>query len=326
MRFRLIALDADGTALDPDGRVRPAVRAAVGAAQQRGVRVVLCTGRRYRTALPILEALELDGAAVVHNGAVVKDAHNGATLHHNYLPRDLYPVALSIMRKLGPPLVYVDHYHENLDLVTETPERSHPYQEEYWRDNTDVGRVVDSLDRPPSDALVREQGKMIAKAEDFFLEKTQNILQTNLHAELERYLGPKGIIVDAVLVRDINLPAVLTQAIEQKKEREQAVERQKAELERFRTEQLEKVALAQAERKAAEEEFKRRKILADARAYEINQINKAVARNPAYIQLQALEALKSMSKDPAAKIYFMDANSPQPLPLMHMGDALGGSR
>ncbi|MEE8580014.1 MAG: Cof-type HAD-IIB family hydrolase [Myxococcota bacterium] len=154
MRFRLIALDADGTALDPDGRVRPAVRAAVGAAQQRGVRVVLCTGRRYRTALPILEALELDGAAVVHNGAVVKDAHNGATLHHNYLPRDLYPVALSIMRKLGPPLVYVDHYHENLDLVTETPERSHPYQEEYWRDNTDVGRVVDSLDRPPSDALV----------------------------------------------------------------------------------------------------------------------------------------------------------------------------
>ncbi len=179
---------------------------------------------------------------------------------------------------------------------------------------------------PKLRSLVREQGKMIAKAEDFFLEKTQNILQTNLHAELERYLGPKGIIVDAVLVRDINLPAVLTQAIEQKKEREQAVERQKAELERFRTEQLEKVALAQAERKAAEEEFKRRKILADARAYEINQINKAVARNPAYIQLQALEALKSMSKDPAAKIYFMDANSPQPLPLMHMGDSLGGSR
>ena len=179
---------------------------------------------------------------------------------------------------------------------------------------------------PKLRSLVREQGKMIAKAEDFFLEKTQSILQTNLHAELERYLGPKGIMIDAVLVRDINLPPVLTQAIEQKKEREQAVERQKAELERFRTEQLQKVALAEAERKAAEEEFKRRKILADARAYEINQINKAVARNPAYIQLQALEALKTMSKDPAAKIYFMDSKSTRPLPLMHMGDSLGGTR
>jgi hypothetical protein len=27
-----------------------------------------------------------------------------------------------------------------------------------------------------------------------------------------------------------------------------------------------------------------------------------------------------MSKDPAAKIYFMDSNSTQPLPLMNIGD------
>jgi hypothetical protein len=30
--------------------------------------------------------------------------------------------------------------------------------------------------------------------------------------------------------------------------------------------------------------------------------------------------LKAMSKDPAAKLYFMDSNSPQPLPLMHLGE------
>ena len=108
-------------------------------------------------------------------------------------------------------------------------------------------------------------------------------------------------------------------AIEQKKEREQAVERQKAELERFRTEQLQQVAKAQAERLAAEENAKKVKILADARAYEIKAINDAVASNPSYIQLQALEALKEMSKDPAAKLYFMDSNSPSPLPLLNLG-------
>ena len=123
-----------------------------------------------------------------------------------------------------------------------------------------------------------------------------------------------------MLIRDISLPPVLAKAIEQKKEREQAVERQKAELERFRTEQLQKVALAEAERQAAEEEAQKKRILADARAYEIREINKATASNPAYVQLQALEALKSMAKDPAAKIYFMDGNSPSPLPLLHMGD------
>lgn len=175
---------------------------------------------------------------------------------------------------------------------------------------------------PKLRSLVREQGKMIPKAEDFFLEKTQQILESNLLAGLREYLDPKGIMVQAVLLRDINLPAVLTKAIEQKKEREQAVERQKAELERFRTEQLQAVAKAAAEREAAEEQAIQVRTLADARAYEIREINKAIANNPAYIQLQSLEALKAISKDPASKIYFMDSNSPRPLPLMHLGDIL----
>jgi regulator of protease activity HflC (stomatin/prohibitin superfamily) len=175
---------------------------------------------------------------------------------------------------------------------------------------------------PKLRSILREQGKSIPKAEDFFQEATQERLQTNLETSLQEYLAPRGIEVQAVLIRDINLPPFITKAIEQKKEREQAVERQKAELERFRTEQQQKVAAAEAERHAAEEEAKRRRIQADARAYEIEQINKAVAKNPSYIQLQALEALRAISKDPAAKVYFMDSDSPQPLPLMHMGDAL----
>ena len=64
----------------------------------------------------------------------------------------------------------------------------------------------------------------------------------------------------------------------------------------------------------------------DAQAYEITQINNAIARNPAYIQLQSLEALKAISKDPASKVYFMDGSSPSPLPLMHIGDPPSAQR
>ena len=39
-----------------------------------------------------------------------------------------------------------------------------------------------------------------------------------------------------------------------------------------------------------------------------------------YVKLQALEALKAISKDPASKIYFMDGDSPSPLPLMNIGN------
>ena len=173
---------------------------------------------------------------------------------------------------------------------------------------------------PKLRSLLREQGKSIRRAEDFFLEETQEKLQASLTAGLQEYLAPKGVEVEAALIRDIQLPPFIIKAIEAKKEREQAVERQKAELERFRTEQQEKVAQAQAERAAAEEDAAKKRILADAQAYEIAAINKAISDNTAYIQLQSLEALKQISKDPASKIYFLDGSSPAPLPLMHLGE------
>lgn len=173
---------------------------------------------------------------------------------------------------------------------------------------------------PKLRSALREQGKSIVRAEDFFQEATQEMLQTALTDTLRDFLAPKGIIVTAVLIRDITLPPFIVQAIERKKEREQAVERERAELERVRTELQQQVARADAGREAAVQEAERMRTLADATAYKIEKINKAIANNPAYIQLQSLEALKAISKDPASKIYFLDGSSPRPLPLMHLGD------
>jgi len=189
-----------------------------------------------------------------------------------------------------------------------------------YRETGDETMVVAVHLIPKARSLLREMGSRVDRAEDFFQEETRDLLAVGLTEGLSAYVGEKGILIDTVLVRSINLPTVLANAIEQKKEREQAVERQKAELERFRTEQLQQVAAAEAARLASEEQSKRQRILADAKAYEISAINKAIRGNPAYVQLQALEALKEMAKDPAAKIYFMDSNSTQPLPLMHMGE------
>ena len=174
---------------------------------------------------------------------------------------------------------------------------------------------------PKLRSLIREQGKAVKRAEDFFLEESQVTLQTALLEGLRDYLGAKGVDVGAVLLRDIALPPFITKAIEAKKEREQEVEKQKAELERFRTEQQQIVASAQAERMAAEEQAAQRRVLADVQAYEIEKINTAIGKNPNYVKLQALDALKAISKDPAAKVYFINGDSPMPLPLMHLGES-----
>ena len=189
-----------------------------------------------------------------------------------------------------------------------------------YRETGDESQVIQVHLIPKVRSLVRQVASDIARAEDFFIQETRDRLANEVQVGLAEYVTPKGVLIETVLIRGINLPPVLTSAIEQKKEREQAVERQKAELERFRTEQAQQVAAAAAEREAAEEQSARQKILADAKAYEIRAINEAVASNPSYVQLQSLEALKKMAEDPAAKIYFLDSDSPNPLPLLHMGE------
>ncbi len=195
---------------------------------------------------------------------------------------------------------------------------------EIYEDTGNAEQAVEVHLIPKVRSVLREQGKSIVRAEDFFMETTQQRLQASLQAELESFLASKGIAVNDVLIRDIKLPDRLIAQIQQKKETEQQAERQKAELIRYETEQQQQVVKARADREAAEEEAARRKVLADAQAYEIEAINKAIAENPAYIQLQSLEALKAMSENPASQIYFLNGDSPAPLPLMNLGQGVTG--
>jgi Cof subfamily protein (haloacid dehalogenase superfamily) len=143
--FRLLALDLDGTLLDPYGKLPDAARRAVGEARSAGLEVVLCTGRRFRTALPLLRELELEGHVVVNNGVLVKDIATARTLHHAYLPEELYADALELMREAGPPLVYIDAYEEGTDMLVEADPRTHRFQADYLEDHEEHCRVVDDL-------------------------------------------------------------------------------------------------------------------------------------------------------------------------------------
>jgi hypothetical protein len=142
MRYRLLALDLDGTLLDPYGALGEGVRGAVASARRRGLRVVLCTGRRFRSARPLAVALGLEGEIVVHNGALVKDISTGETRHGNYLAADLYAEVLALVREVGTPLVYVDRLEGATDILTERLAAAHPFQREYLTDAQEHCAVV----------------------------------------------------------------------------------------------------------------------------------------------------------------------------------------
>jgi len=145
MKYKLLALDLDGTLLDPYGKLTGAVREAVASAQRRGLEVVLCTGRRYRTTLPLLSELGLEGRVVVNNGALVKEIATGRTLQAHFLQPDLYPDALGFLRSQGPPLLYVDTYEEGFDVLTDAIGDPHEFQAEYLDDHSEHIRRVEDL-------------------------------------------------------------------------------------------------------------------------------------------------------------------------------------
>jgi HAD superfamily hydrolase (TIGR01484 family) len=147
-RYRLVAIDLDGTLLRHDGslseRTRRALRAAVG----RGVKIVICTGRRFRTTLPILEQLGLTVPVIVHGGQLIKDAGTHQTLHHTYLSRELSLEVLKFLKAHRiTPLVYVDLFAQGTDILVENDRDGHPYHLLYLQRNRAHCRFVGDVTR-----------------------------------------------------------------------------------------------------------------------------------------------------------------------------------
>ena len=83
--IKLLAVDIDGTLLDPHFEISAANLAALRGAHARGVEVVLVTGRRHAFAMPIAELLGFELWLISSNGAVTKSFH-GELFHRDFLP------------------------------------------------------------------------------------------------------------------------------------------------------------------------------------------------------------------------------------------------
>ena len=80
MSIKLIAIDLDGTLLNNDRAVAPAVKQAILAAKAQGVHVLLATGRPFIGAQQYLRELELDKTGcycLCNNGGLIVHAENG---------------------------------------------------------------------------------------------------------------------------------------------------------------------------------------------------------------------------------------------------------
>ena len=103
MAIKLIALDLDGTTLNKEGKLSEGNRRALQAAADKGVNIVVATGRPF-CALP-QEILDFEPVRYVltSNGARIVDLHENKTFYENCLQ----PHSVEAAVKLLEPLDYV---------------------------------------------------------------------------------------------------------------------------------------------------------------------------------------------------------------------------
>ncbi len=88
MAIRLIAIDIDGTLLDPKFQISAANLETLARAHAQGIEIALVTGRRHTFALPVANALRFDVTLISSNGAVTRSS-TGELFHQDLLPADV---------------------------------------------------------------------------------------------------------------------------------------------------------------------------------------------------------------------------------------------
>jgi Cof subfamily protein (haloacid dehalogenase superfamily) len=89
--FKVVAFDLDGTVLKRNLRITPRTRAALEALRERGMRLVVATGRRFEGAREHAGRLGFadDDPLICYGGSMVRRMNGSETLLHRTLSEDL---------------------------------------------------------------------------------------------------------------------------------------------------------------------------------------------------------------------------------------------
>ena len=96
--LRLIAIDIDGTLLNPEFQISATDLATLRRAHDQGLEIILVTGRRHTFALPIAQQLGFDLWLISSNGAVTRSIA-GETFHRDLLPEPTCRELVRVMQE-----------------------------------------------------------------------------------------------------------------------------------------------------------------------------------------------------------------------------------
>ncbi|GMU81234.1 MAG: HAD family hydrolase [Phycisphaerales bacterium] len=186
MRYKLIAIDLDGTLLDARSKVPARNRDALHRAHEAGLKIVLCTGRSYTETRPVIDQIGLDlDATVTVGGALITDVARNRTIEAHGIEQEVAAEALDWFRARGYAVLWLhDAAAAGFDGYTIAGPRRHPAIDRWLALTPCRMREIDSppgFDHAPLRlTVIDEAHELESLAADFhpaFMERmTHNII------------------------------------------------------------------------------------------------------------------------------------------------------
>lgn len=126
MNYQLIAVDMDGTLLNSENEVSERNQQALKKALDKGVKVVIATGRIFTSARGYAELLGIQTPIIACNGALIRDYLSNEVIYHNTIQQE---DALKIIELCQNEQIYF-HFYDQEKLYVE--ERWMSYLMDYY--------------------------------------------------------------------------------------------------------------------------------------------------------------------------------------------------
>ncbi len=122
--YKILALDIDGTLLNTKKEITPAVESTITALQERGIPVLIASGRPAQGIRHVAEALhmkERGGYILSFNGGKIIDCKTGETIYSNPVSREYYKEVIDYAAGLNASVLTYDGEY----IITEKPDNKY---------------------------------------------------------------------------------------------------------------------------------------------------------------------------------------------------------
>jgi len=193
LKHKLLALDLDGTLLTDDKRISSRAITAIRAAIDAGVIVVFCTGRRYRTVIPIVTEMRRPILVAYNNGAAVRECPSHRLMQKTLFPSEHFASIVELLASFDlSPVLHVDSFDDGVDLYCSKSDTNR-FHRQYVSRNFEFLREFDDLRFAPSDRIIQ------------FIIMDQLAILSSVQKALSD--GRNGWGLNVHIVRNLTIPA-----------------------------------------------------------------------------------------------------------------------